>query len=279
VPKDPGPSGKNEQVLPPDRHIHTQWSWDAPYGDMERACRRAVQLGLRSVTFTDHADFSVKTLSPASARSVRARGYEVDGRQFRVPPLDVDGYLKCLAECQARFPALQIRSGVELGEPHRHPEQAARLLRRGRFDQVLGSVHSLPGGPDGSLDLADAYRDRPAPEVLRAYLAEVTRMIEGSGDFTVLAHIDFAARYWPAAQPYRPADFEPDYRAALSALARTGRALEVNTRLPLDPLVVRWWQDEGGTDLTFGSDAHHPEAVARGFADAAASVRAVGVRF
>jgi len=42
-------------VLPPDRHVHTEWSWDAPTGSMERTCARALDLGLRSVAFTDHA--------------------------------------------------------------------------------------------------------------------------------------------------------------------------------------------------------------------------------
>lgn len=45
----------------------------------------------------------------------------------------------------------------------------------------------------------------------------------------------------------------------LRVLAGTGRALEVNTRLPLDALVVRWWHQEGGDAVSFGSDAHSPD--------------------
>jgi histidinol-phosphatase (PHP family) len=246
---------------------------------MELACRRAVELGLSSVTFTDHADFTTLTLSAEAAQFIRELGAEVTGPQFRPPVLDLDGYLADLDRCRAGFPELDIRSGVELAEPHWHPQQAARLLRRGNFDQALGSVHSLRAGPGRYLDVTDAYRENSAPDVLRAYLAEVTRMIEESGDFTVLAHIDYAARYWPGPELYRPADFEAEFRAALSALARSGRALEVNTQLPLDPLVTAWWHEEGGTDVTFGSDAHDPHTLARGFAEAAAAVRAAGIDF
>ncbi len=30
-------------VLPADGHVHTEWSWDAPNGSMERTCARAVK--------------------------------------------------------------------------------------------------------------------------------------------------------------------------------------------------------------------------------------------
>jgi len=36
----------------------------------------------------------------------------------------------------------------------------------------------------------------PAAEVVREYLAEATA--ESSADFAVLAHVNYAARYWPA---------------------------------------------------------------------------------
>ena len=64
----------------------------------------------------------------------------------------------------------------------------------------------------------------------------------------------------------------------LRALARSGRALEVNTRLPMDARIVRWWHEAGGDAVSFGSDAHEPSAVATGFAEAAAMVEAQGFR-
>ncbi|GAA1509039.1 hypothetical protein [Kribbella lupini] len=99
-------------------------------------------------------------------------------------------------------------------------------------------------------------------------------MIAGSAAFNVLGHIDYPVRSWPGA--FNPHDFEEELRSALSALAATDRALEFNTRLPLDPLILRWWREEGGQLLTFGSDAHLPEALATGLADAAAVASAHG---
>lgn len=36
-------------MLPPDGHIHSEWSWDAVVGSMEQSCARAVELGLPSI--------------------------------------------------------------------------------------------------------------------------------------------------------------------------------------------------------------------------------------
>ena len=60
------------------------------------------------------------------------------------------------------------------------------------------------------------------------------------------------------------------------ALAVTDRALEVNTRLPLDPLIVTWWREEGGTTVAFGSDVHDAHFLAQGFDAAVATVEANG---
>jgi histidinol-phosphatase (PHP family) len=116
-------------------------------------------------------------------------------------------------------------------------------------------------------------------DVVRWYLGEVERLAEGFADFEVLAHIDYPVRYWPGG----PAAFDPEplqeaFRAALAALARSGRILEVNTRTPLSPIIVGWWRREGGRAVTFGSDAHEPDALARGFREAAAMAQAQGLR-
>jgi len=104
-------------------------------------------------------------------------------------------------------------------------------------------------------------------------------MIKTCDQFAVLAHIDYPVRCWPAdAQPFDPDAFENEFREALGTLKDSGRALEINTQLPLAPRVVQWWRDAGGEAVTFGSDAHDPETIARGFADAAAMAEAYGFR-
>jgi histidinol-phosphatase (PHP family) len=264
-------------MLPADQHVHTQWSPDAPQGSMRDACARAAELGLPGITVTDHADLTTLTVSADAAAYIAEIGGTVTGGVYRPPPLDVAGYLECVDQCREEFPGLPIRAGMELGDPHLHPAAAAGLARAG-FDLIVGSVHSLRRAA-GFADAADRYADLADAEVIREYLAEVTTMIETSGHFAVLAHINYAARYWPGRQgPYRSSDFEAEYRTALRALAATGRALEINTSgwLPLDPGLLAWWRAEGGRAVSFGSDAHDPLSVGREFTAAAAMARAAG---
>jgi histidinol-phosphatase (PHP family) len=194
------------------------------------------------------------------------------------PDLDVESCLECVQRCRDRFPDLHILSGVELSELHWHRERAEALLRTNDFDRVLGSVHSVRGN-DGCLIVDLLYRSRPAEQVVREYLTETLHLVESSTPFAVLAHIDYPVRAWPhSAGPYRPSTFEEEFRAVLRALARSGRALEVNTEVPLQPEVVRWRHEVGGDALCFGSDAHAPSGIGNGFAEAAAMVAAQGFR-
>ncbi|MFF4986195.1 PHP domain-containing protein [Streptosporangium saharense] len=263
--------------LPADSHVHSEWSWDALAGSMEDTCARAVEIGLPSLAFTEHADFAAWVLREGDEVP---DGWQhlLNGRVLTPPELDLDGYQECLRRCRDRFPELRILSGVELSEPHRHDRRAGELLVAGEFDRVLASVHSLPT-ESGGVDTSALYRDRPAEAVVRDYLAEALLMIERFDDFEILAHIDYPVRYWPAdAEPYDPTAFEDDYRAVLRALAGAGKALEINTRVPLHPLVVRWWRQEGGQAITFASDAHDPVSLAHGFSEAREMAEAYGFR-
>jgi histidinol-phosphatase (PHP family) len=97
--------------------------------------------------------------------------------------------------------------------------------------------------------------------------------------FEVLAHIDFPVRYWlRAAGPFDADRVSDEYHDVLRALAASGRALEVNTRVPLDARILRWWHDVGGQAITFASDAHEPAALATRFADAVQMAQASGFR-
>jgi len=266
-------------VVPPDGHVHTEWSWDADAGSMEQSCVRALKLGLASIAFTEHADFTSWVIDPKDKAKLdpsEAAWVKPDGR-LHPPPLAIDAYLECVQRCRERFPSLRILSGIELGEPHWHEGRVNSLLSIGSVDRVLGSVPSLAADGPWMVDHLVGRVD--AGELMRAYLAEVFKLVESSVNFIVLAHIDYPVRDWPAgAGGFDPGVFEEEYRYVLGALARTGRALELNTSVPLPGVIVRWWYEAGGEALTFGSDAHEPSTVATGFSHAAAVAEACGFR-
>jgi histidinol-phosphatase (PHP family) len=281
-------------MLPPDGHVHSEWSWDAVAGSMEQSCARAIELGLPSIAFTEHIDYTRWIMVPESVATLRQIADDSthaaavlarvgsDGR-FDPPPLDVDGYRACLERCRDRFPNLVILSGIEFEAPHWHSNRFNALLADFAPDRVLGGLHSIE--VSGEAWEANRLYQAYAPEglsphgVVRAYLAEVLRMVESSQPFAVLAHIEYVARGWPAsAGPFDPLEFEEEYRAVLRALARSGRVLEVNTSTPLHSQIVRWWHEASGEAVSFGSDAHEPSKVARDFAAASTLVVSQGFR-
>ena len=250
--------------LPPDLHVHTEWSWDAAHGSMERSCERALEIGLPGIAFTEHADFVVIH----------------KGQR----PMDVGGYLQAVERCRARFKNLRILTGVELGEPHWFPDETAAVLGAGKLDRVLGSVHCVR--INGRTVDASQFRELPAAEfasAVREHFRETLALVESSQPFETLAHLDYPKRYWlEGVTPYREDDYEEELRAVLVAAAKRGLVLEVNTTrghtLCPDVTVLRWWREVGGQAVQYGSDAHQPDKVAEGFHLATEMVESVGFK-
>ena len=235
---------------------------------MEATCRKALEHGLPAIAFTDHADFV----------AVHQGQHE----------LDITGYLEAIERCRAEFPGLRILSGVELGEPHLFPDKTAAVLAAGSLDRVLGSVHCIRiDGRPRDLSERGLMSPEAAPGHFRAYLAEVLDLARSGQPFAILAHLDYPRRYWPHDRlQLEEAHFEEEYRAVLREAAHRGTVLEVNTTrgaeavrgLCPSPTVIRWWWEEHGERVSFGSDAHEPSAIAKGFGEAAAAVEAAGFR-
>lgn len=270
-------------MLPADGHVHSQFSWDAPAGDMHATCARAVELGLPALAFTEHVDLTRWNLH-GHPLPERYSGHVDDHGAFLGDALQVTAYLEEVERCREDFPGLRIWSGLELSEPHWHPVAVAEIVRATGAQRLVGSVHALPdlhpdAGAHEHVETGHGYDQRHPVDVVRTYLTEVTALAASDAPFAVLAHIDYPLRTWPASAGQVPWDaLEDDVREALAALADSGRALEVNTRRPLEGRVIRWWHEAGGDAVAFGSDAHHPEALAHGFRDSAALAEACGFR-
>ncbi len=231
---------------------------------MEKSCERALELGLPAIAFTEHADWAL-----------------VHEGQHTV---DIHGYFEAVERCRAKYRDLRIQTGVELGEPHWYPKETAEVLAAGPLDRVLGSIHCIRH--DGGMLDASQFRSREGldfPAAVREYLREVLAMVDSGQPFETLSHLDYPKRYWvDGIAPYREQDYEAEIRAILTAAARTGRVLEVNTTrghtLCPDITVVRWWRQAGGQAVQYGSDAHQPDKVAEGFKLATQMVEAAGFK-
>lgn len=248
-------------IHPPDYHIHTRFSCDSET-EMAAACEAAISRGLSEIGFADHADFG---------------------------PADPPGYF-CPAEYLAEIDRcrhlygdrLTICAGVEVGEPHLFAQEAESLLTAGEFDFVLGSAHYADGMQPA---WKEEFFNQPLEQAYEAYFRQVVHLA-AEGDFDVLAHLDLVKRDARRfGQVYDvPEPYSDMIRAALRSIVERGKGIEINTsplyRGQLEPCpsmeVLRWYRELGGEILTFGSDAHTPDAVGACFDVALKMARAAG---
>ena len=249
--------------LPADGHVHSEFSWDARRRRWTRPAPEPSRSGCRRSpspsTSTSRRSGPGSSWSSPRPRHRRDPARAAPGRR-RVPRRD------------RGVPGPVPRPH----DPHRDGGRAtAPAPRRGRrpaAPQVASTGSSArctacpTGTPTPNPGLCSSTGS--PPRCSASTWPRSRGWSPGSEAFATFAHIDYPVRSWPGA--FDPREFEEELRTALPSLAAGGRALELNTRLPLHPTILGWWPEEGGRLLTFGSDAHVPEALATGLADAAA---------
>jgi histidinol-phosphatase (PHP family) len=272
-------------MLPADSHVHSEYSWDTggptsprAVGTMQRTCARAVEIGLSTIIFTEHLDLSGWVAAPEDFLE-HLRALIDDDGLMQPPPMDVEAYYRSIEHCRRVFPDLRILTGVEFGQPHLDSQAVAAALDLSALDRVNGSLHTLPFRGNRS-EPPTLFRQLEPAEVIWIYLAEVPRMVDGGGNFEVFTHIDYAVRYWPIEKqgPFDPHPFEDGFRQAMRSIAASGRALEMNTGRPLPPWIPRWWAEEGGRAVSFGSDDHNTHGLAVNFREAIGLLEHFGFR-
>ncbi len=228
---------------------------------MLEMCRAAVEKGIPEVGFTEHFD-----LIPQDPC------YEF---------FKADDWWRELEACRRSFEgSLSIRAGIELGEPHRFPNEMRSLLEAYPWDYSLGSMHWVKDW----LVFDREFFERPDADPYTDYFDELLIMVE-QADFDIVAHMDVVKRYGSVYfGPLHPPDYEDQIRRILRRCAERGLALEINTsttrRSVREPspsgLILKWYAQEGGNWVTLGSDAHHPDIVGDGLEAALATVYAAG---
>jgi histidinol-phosphatase (PHP family) len=251
------PSSKN---ILHDYHVHSHFSCDAE-ASMDAMCQAAIIAGIRELGFSDHFD-----LHPSEPH----RDY-----------LDPDSWWKSFETCKMKYAgALILRAGVEVGEPHRFPQEIQQLLRGYPWDYVLGSLHWV-----GEICVFDrAFFQKDETSTYLTYFHELERLVD-EGVFDILAHFDVVKRYgYEHYGEFQAEEYEEPIRRILHKLAERDLALEINTstlRRPIqmpspDSQILQWFLEEGGRFITLGSDAHMPQDVGFGLASLQRTVKSVG---
>ena len=144
-------------VLPPDNHVHTEWSWDAPTAaSMRLSCEQALAAGIPAVAFTDHLDFTV----PADGDRISAENIEPRPYAW-MRSLDVTNYLAAVQECRQRYPILRVSYGK--GPDGRQKiiieDQCGEQRHKNRRAQTPACRHRQDGEQKGERSCGRVYVD------------------------------------------------------------------------------------------------------------------------
>ena len=245
-----------------DYHTHTRFSFDGrPAATHDAMCRRALEIGLSDIAFTDHLDVNGEV----------EKLYDF--------PFDPAASFAAMMEAKEKYRGrLNVVCGIELGNPTQYPEVARAVLDAHPYEFVIGSLHNLKGVPDFYHMNFDTMSDGQIRQLFDRSLDETLEMVSFEG-MTTLGHMTYMHRY--VTRSGKKLDLKPYYEkitAIYDQLIRRDIALEINVSslwkglgIPMPSMeLLKLYKDCGGKLITIGSDAHDVEnlgkAIRKGYA-------------
>jgi histidinol-phosphatase (PHP family) len=247
--------------LPADYHMHTPLCHHA-VGEPVDYARRAVELGLTEIGFSDH--------SP-----MRQDNFD----NWRMNFSQLDEYVAKVRRAQKEFPQLIIRLALEMDYLPGQEDWIRELAARQPWDYFIGSVHYVSDSwaIDDPQKLSE-WKHRDAFEVWKIYFERLTMAAE-SKLFEIIGHVDLPKKFGIRPQQ----DCTPLYEKFLDAAKKNNCAIELNTAglrkdcreiYPSREILKLAFQKN--IPICFGSDAHAPNEVGMNFAEAISLAREAG---
>ena len=258
-----------------DGHNHCQFSFDGKKTTVELSSKAAIERGLGGIIFTDHCDLFVPQ-ECIDQEGEHPQSFDIAGQQA-----EIDRVQSLLGD------QIRILKGIEIGIHERTHAEVKDILNSNSFDQVIASAHYIAdtdpyyGGFFVGKDWKQAYG---------TYLETIYTEIQNIGDFDIVGHYDYVARYAPYPQngiAYK--DFSDILDAIFKYLIENGKGFELNTKTCKggrrgrdtfrDMEVLKRYRELGGEIISLGSDSHAPDKVAEGFEHHAELLKSLGFRW
>ncbi len=211
---------------------------------MELQIKRALELGLDELCFTDHVDYFSYSSESLGDRTK---------------------YFREIEEMRKKFSGIRIRAGLEFGIQRHTVKKYETLFERYRdkLDFVLLSVHEID---DKDLWSAEYQIGKTQDEYNIGYYEELLNIMKNFHDYSVLAHLDLMVRY-DKKGVYPFVKVRDIVTEILRRAIDEHKGIEMNAsswRYGLKDTqpsreILRLYRDMGGEILTLGSDAHTPD--------------------
>jgi histidinol-phosphatase (PHP family) len=248
-------------MLPADYHMHTPLCRHATGEPLDYA-RRAVELGLTEIGFSDHSPMP-----------------RDDFDNWRMRNDQLDEYVAKVRLAQKTFPQITIRLALEVDYLPGHEVWIRQLATRHPWDYFIGSVHYVSDAwaIDDPQKLSE-WKQRDAFEVWSIYFERLALAAQ-SKLFDIIGHADLPKKFG-----IRPTqDCTLLYEKFLDVAVTSGCAIELNTAglrkdckeiYPSRDLLQLAFAKK--VPITFGSDAHAPEEIGLNLIEAVELARRVG---
>lgn len=255
-----------------DIHVHSNYSTDSSC-PLEQHIKKAKQLGLKGICFTDHMDYNF----PKEA---------IQEPTSEIPfYFDTLAYQKEIAGLAKKNPDLELLTGVECGLQNTASVIAKNetLAKDSHWDFILGSLHVM----DGKDPYYPEFWEKKNPQKqLQHYFEVLYENIQVFHDFDALGHLDYIVRYAPEEYCYQPSAFQSIVDKILQFIIEKDIALEINTsgyktsRKMQNPHMdfIKRYVELGGCKVTIGSDAHSADYLGYSFEEVATLLKKIGLR-
>ncbi len=264
-------------------HVHTRFSTDSD-AVMEESVKKAIEIGLERIAFTEHMDLDFPEKYREGVRSYfteESKKIHSDYDSVPIFTFDIEGYFKEVTRLQKKYEGkIQIIPAMEMGLRAGRDDlnrEYDRLKKEYPFLFTLGSIHLVD---DNDPFYPEVWGTDP-DAFMKRYYENMLDAVSAYKGFSSLAHIDYAARYVPEnlIDCTKAEFFHSNYRKnkdlidrILKTIIKNDIALEINTRClfvgyghvhPCEDTIQSYLK-LGGKKFTYGSDAHYTEHVGRG---------------
>lgn len=249
-----------------DFHTHSHFSIDSSF-PMHIMARKAIDIGLEGICFTDHVDLDYASPDISVEFSYR-------------------DYMNELLVVRASFSDdLEIFTGIEVGmQPHNLGDNIA-FLKDKSFDFIIGSIHCVN---KKDMYLESFLNGISINEGILCYFKEMLYCIDNFDDFDVLGHLDGIRRYIGNDETRFSYDLYKGFiHNVLFRLINSYKGIEVNTsglRYGLSsyhplPEILKLYRFLGGEIITLGSDSHSPDTLGYEHKNALKLLSSLGFRY
>jgi histidinol-phosphatase (PHP family) len=254
-----------------DGHVHTPYCPHGSSDTLEMYIERAIKLGMKGITFTEHAPLPKNFHDPAPTHD-SAMSYDKLG-----------DYFDRINDCKKIYgKTIEVNTGLELDFIDGYEEETSRFLKEvwPELDDAILSVHFLE--IDGSYYCMD-YDENVFKEMIEAsgslsavymqYFQTLKKSINHSfvkNQPVRIGHITLAAKF----QTLFPPEFsyEKQILEILEAMSDRGMCLDYNgagavkpyCKEPYPPAWIVKEAQKRKIPLVYGSDAHSAKGLGQG---------------